>query len=248
MLFEAGTVAIVTGGSRGIGSAAAKDLAREGAHVGITYVQDADAAQDNVNEIVKEGGSASSHQLDLADPNSIRQLFRTWRTEVGRLDVFVSNAGFHNDGFIAAMSDEKFASVIAVNLTGSFLSCREAFKIMAAQRRGSIVTVSSTSAFGGVIGQANYCAAKAGMVQFTRVLALEAAQYGVRANSVVPGYVMTDTIRRASPAQRAQFKEAIPVGRFGEPDEIARVISFVASDRASYMTGVPVVIDGGLTA
>jgi 3-oxoacyl-[acyl-carrier protein] reductase len=247
-LFTQGTVALVTGSSRGIGAAIALELAAEGAHAIVTYKRNEQLAKDVATRIDHLGGTCSVYPADVCDRESLRALFRSVKGELGRIDVVVSNAGIVRDGFMANMSIAKFDSVIETNLRGSFLCCQEALRTMANQRSGSIVTVASTAAVVGSKGQANYCAAKAGVVAMTRTLALEAANYGVRANVVLPGFVDTDMFKVLPVAARRKAEGEIPLSRLGTPADVARVVAFVASDRAAYMTGTSVIVDGGLTA
>ena len=245
-LFPDDTVAVVTGGSRGIGRAVACDLAREGARVALTYSADEDGAKQTVRDIEAAGGTASLHKVDVADELQVRTFFRDVRSSYGRLDVLVSNAGVTRDGFIATMSAEKFKAVIDVNLLGTFHVCREAMKIMANQRRGAIVTVSSSSGIHGMAGQTNYCASKGGVASFTRALALEGARFNVRANVVAPGLIETDMTRVMGPELLRDYEDRVPLKRGGTPQEVASVVSFLASERAAYMTASVVTVDGGL--
>lgn len=245
-LFPDDTVAVVTGGSRGIGRAVACDLAREGARVALTYTRDEEGAKQAVRDIEAGGGTASLHKVDVADELQVRTFFRDVRSTYGRLDVLVSNAGITRDGFITSMSAEKFRAVIDVNLVGTFHVCREAMKVMAYQRRGAIVTVSSSSGIHGMEGQTNYCASKGGVASFTRALALEGARFNVRANVVAPGLIETDMTRVMGPELLKEYENRVPLLRGGTPQEVASVVSFLASDRAAYVTASVVTVDGGL--
>lgn len=245
-LFPDGAVAVVTGGSRGIGRAVACDLAQEGATVALTYAGDEDGAKQTVRDIEGVGGTASLHKVDVADELQVRTFFRDVRAAYGRLDVLVSNAGITRDGFITSMSAEKFKAVIDVNLVGTFHCCREAMKVMAYQRRGAIVTVSSSSGIHGMAGQTNYCASKGGVASFTRALALEGARFNVRANVVAPGLIETDMTRVMGAELLQEYENRVPLKRGGTPQEVASVVSFLASDRAAYVTASVVAVDGGL--
>jgi len=242
-LFDDSDVVLVTGGSRGIGRAVAIAFGREGANVVLTYRNDEAQAKETVDAVQAAGGRGEAVHMDLASEESVRGAFRGLRRSYGRLDVVVNNAGVTSIGLLAAMSKARFSEVVDIDLAGPFLCCREAMRIMANQRRGSIVNVSSALALRGGRGQSNYCAAKAGVISMTQALALEAAPYNIRVNAVSPGYVATDMIRGLP---REHFAEQIPLGRVAEPEEIANAIVFVASSSASYMTGSNVVIDGGI--
>jgi 3-oxoacyl-[acyl-carrier protein] reductase len=247
-LFPGSEVAIVTGGSRGIGAAVGRSLAANGARVVVCYGRSDVEAKHVVNQIETEGGEALAVHLDVGDETSVRTVFRFVKTEFGRLDILVANAGITNDGFLSMMSTQKFDSVIDVNLRGTFLCCREAIKAMAFQRDGSIVTISSASGRRGVAGQTNYSASKGGVVAFTRALALEAGMHNVRANVVAPGFIETDMVKTIRPDLRKLYESQIPLGRVGQADEVANVVSFLASKRASYVHGACVVVDGGLVS
>ncbi|GAA0825711.1 MULTISPECIES: 3-oxoacyl-ACP reductase FabG [Streptosporangium] len=246
MLFTEGSVALVTGGSRGIGRAVALDLAREGAHVVVNYLRAEQDAKDLVAQIEQEGGGATAVQADVTKEEEVQQLFRGLRSDFGRLDVLVTSAGITRDRHLVAMSLAQFREPMDVNVTGTFLSCREALRIMQHQRRGSIVTLSSVSGLdGGFPGQTNYVASKGAIIAFSKALSYEAAPHGVRVNVVAPGFVATD-MTRSVPAQiRKQYESRIRLGRMGRPEEIASIVSFLASDKASYVTGEVMVAHGG---
>ncbi|ASO18746.1 3-oxoacyl-[acyl-carrier protein] reductase [Actinoalloteichus hoggarensis] len=246
MLFPEGSVALVTGGSRGIGRAAALDLAREGAHVLVNYARSESDAKETVVEIEEAGGRATAIRADVTDETAVREMFQTVRSEHGRLDVLVTSAGITRDRHLVAMSLAQFREPMDVNVTGTFLSCREGLRIMQHQRSGAIVTLSSSSGLdGGFPGQTNYVASKGAIISFTKALAYEAAPHGVRANVVAPGFVATDMTRALAGPIRKQYESRIRLGRMGRPDEIARLVSFLASDNASYVTGSVLVANGG---
>ncbi|MFB9534253.1 3-oxoacyl-ACP reductase FabG [Nonomuraea roseola] len=246
MLFAPGSVAVVTGGSRGIGRAVALDLAREGAHVIVNYAQSERDAKEVADQIAQEGGSASAVQADVTDEDAVKRLFRTVRADHGRLDVLVTSAGVTRDRYLIAMSLEQFRAPVDTNLVGTFLACREALKLMQHQRSGSIVTISSSSGLdGGFPGQTNYVASKGAIIAFTHALSNEAAPHGVRANVVAPGFVATDMTRKVPADIKKRYESRIRLGRMGRPEEIASIVSFLASDKASYMSGSVVVAHGG---
>jgi 3-oxoacyl-[acyl-carrier protein] reductase len=245
-LFPLDAVAVVTGASRGIGRAVALDLAREGARVVVTYSQSSGGADETVSLIEAAGGSGVARQVDVAEEQQVRRLFRDIRTEFGRIDALVCNAGITRDGFLMTMSSEKFDSVVDVNLGGTFLCCREAAKVMANQRSGSIVTMSSAPGMRGMEGQTNYSASKGAIVSFTKALAQEVAPYGVRANVVAPGLIGTGMVEAVRSDLVDKYRAIVPMRRIGTPDEVAALISFLSSDRASYITASVFVVDGGL--
>lgn len=245
-LFSNDAVAVVTGASRGIGRAIAEELAREGARVVVGYARSESDAKLVAADIDAAGGRAWPARTDVTDERAVRGLFRWVRSEFGRLDVMVSNAGITSDGLVATMSTRKFDQVLEVNLRGTFFTCREAMRFMAYQRSGSIVTVSSSSGAHGVPGQANYCASKGGIVSFTSALAQEAGPFNVRVNAVGPGYIDTEMTRKVNPDLRRLYESRIPLQRVGAAEEVAKVVAFLASDRASYVTGAHVIVDGGL--
>jgi 3-oxoacyl-[acyl-carrier protein] reductase len=240
------TVALVTGASRGIGRATAASIAAAGAHTIVGYLQQETAAEDVADEIRASGGSASTAQVDIAVESQVRRLFRSIRDRHGRLDVVVANAGVVDDGFATVMSAAKFDRVVGVNLRGTFFVCREAMRMMCRQRSGSIITVASSSGLRGVGGQANYSASKGGILSMTRAIADEGARFGIRANVVAPGYIETDMSRSVRQDLKDLYRQRIPLDRFAAPEEVASVITFLASPLASYVTGECVRVDGGL--
>lgn len=246
MLFAEGSVALVTGGSRGIGRAVALDLAAEGAHVIVNYARSEADAKEVVTLIEERGGTATAVRADVTDENAVRAMFREVRAVQGRLDILVTSAGITLDRYLVAMNLEQFRTPMDVNMLGTFLACREALRLMQHQRRGAIVTLSSTSGLdGGFPGQTNYVASKGAIIAFTRALSNEAAPHGVRANVVAPGFVATDMTRKVPAEIRKQYESRIRLGRMGRPEEIASIVSFLASDKASYISGSVVVAHGG---
>ncbi|HUC27622.1 MAG TPA: 3-oxoacyl-ACP reductase family protein [Streptosporangiaceae bacterium] len=244
-MFEPDSVAVVTGGSRGIGRAIVQALAAEGVKVFFTYLSNADKAKALLDELGNAGHCAEAHQLDVSDEDQVREYFRMIRKSGKRLDVLVNSAGIALDGLVATMSAGRFRKVIDVNVIGAFLCSREALRFMVECRAGSVVFISSALSHRGGRGQGNYCASKGALWSLTHALALEAAPYGVRVNSISPGFVDTDMTRRLP---REAINAAVPLGRLATPEEIAQAVLLAASPRLSYLTGSDIVVDGGLLA
>ena len=232
-----GKLALVTGGSRGIGRAIAEELARAGATVVIGYRSGADEAGEVAAAI---GGRAI--QADVANAADAARLV----AEAGDLDILVNNAGLTRDGLLLRMSDDDWQTVIDTNLSGTFYTCRAVARGMLKRRGGSIINISSIVGIHGNLGQANYSASKAGIIGFTKSLAREVGGRGVRANVVAPGYVQT-RLTEAIPEELQQgMLTATPLGRFGTPQDITGAVRFLASDESSFVTGAVLVVDGGL--
>jgi 3-oxoacyl-[acyl-carrier protein] reductase len=232
-----GRTALVTGGSRGIGRAIALELGRAGAAVVVGYRAGRDEAEEVAAEI---GGRAV--QADVSDPGSARSLVEA----AGELDILVNNAGITRDGLIARMSDEDWRDVLETNLSSMFYTCRAAARPMMKRRSGAIVNVSSIVGVHGNPGQTNYAAAKAGIIGFTKSLARELGSRGVRANVVAPGYVTTQLTDVLPEEAKAAMLGATPLGRLGDPADVAGTVRFLCSDEASFITGGVLLVDGGL--
>ena len=236
-----GRAALVTGGSRGIGAAISLRLALEGAVVAVNYAGNATAAADVVARIVALGGTAEAFRADVSDAAACSALVDDVFARFGRLDVLVNNAGITRDGLLVRMSDEDWSAVIDTNLSGAFYMTRAAGKVMMKSRSGSIINISSVVGLTGNAGQINYAAAKAGLVGMTKTVARELASRGIRANVVAPGFIATDMTDALPEAARLAASNAIALGRFGAPEDVAACVAFLASDDASYITG------GGMT-
>jgi len=236
-----GKVAVVTGGSRGIGRAVALALGKAGAKVIVNYNRSSEAAQAVADEI---GGEAI--QADVSTTEGCEKLMAA-ATAHERLDILVNNAGITRDTLVLRMSDEEWDQVLQTNLNAAFRLCRAASEVMLRQRSGSIINITSVSGIRGNAGQANYAASKAAVAAMSQSLAKEMARRGIRVNCVAPGFVRTDMVDAMNPKVVDGVKALIPMRRLGEPDEIANVVLFLASDQAAYVTGQQWVVDGGLS-
>jgi 3-oxoacyl-[acyl-carrier protein] reductase len=243
-----GPIVLVTGATKGIGLAVAIDQARAGATVLLNYRRDAERAEEARRLVAEHQPDAALIQGDVADPDDVTRMFAQIRRDYGRLDALVNNAGIAADGYALMMGDAKWRSVLDTNLTGAFLCCRAAGRLMVRQRHGSIVAIASTSGLNAPAGQANYAASKAGLLAMVRVLAKELGGYGVRVNAVVPGFVDTAMTRSMPRGELDGHLARVPLGRIGRPEDVAPVVRFLLCDEAaSYVTGTAVVVDGGMT-
>jgi 3-oxoacyl-[acyl-carrier protein] reductase len=242
-----GKAALVTGGSRGIGAAIALRLAAEGAAVAVNYAGSKEAADAVVAAIVSDGGQAVALRGDVCDPAACSALVAGTLEAFGRLDILINNAGITRDGLLVRMSDDDWDSVIGTNLTGVFSMSRAAAKVMMKARTGCIVNITSVVGMMGNAGQANYAAAKAGVIGLTKTIARELASRHVRCNAVAPGFISTDMTNKLSDDQRDAIACTIALGRLGSANDVAAAVSFLASDDAAYITGQTLAVDGGMT-
>jgi 3-oxoacyl-[acyl-carrier protein] reductase len=242
------TIALVTGASRGIGSAACLALARAGLSVAVGYRSDPDGAEETVAKARADGGNAQPVAIDVRDEASIEEAFRRLEMELGPVGVLVNNAGYTKDGLAVKYTTEKWDATIDTNLTGAFLCCRRALPAMLKVRWGRIVNVASVAALRGNAGQAAYTASKAGLVGLTRSLAREVGGRGITVNAVCPGFVETRMTEVQGQEVRQRYIDMTPAGRFGSPEEVAAVIAFLCGPEASYVNGSVVSVDGGLSA
>lgn len=241
-----GKVALVTGASRGIGAAIARRLAADGAAVAIDYAGNEAAAAAVVAGIVAAGGEAEAFRADVSDPVAASALVDAVLARFGRIDVLVNNAGITRDGLVLRMSPADWDAVIATNLSGAFHVTKAAARSMLKARSGSVIDIASVVGLVGNAGQANYAAAKAGLIGMTKALAREFAPRGVRVNAVAPGFIETDMTRDLPEKARQGALGDIALGRFGSPDDIAAAVAFLASEDASYITGQTIAVDGGM--
>ena len=239
-------VAFVTGASRGIGRAIAEKLASDGCHVALV-ARSAGRLEALAKEITDQGGSAEACPCDIGDGEALAKAVTDAAERHGRFDILVNNAGITRDDLLLRMSDEAWDEVIHVNLRSAFVACRAAVRPMMRGRFGRIVNVGSVSGVMGNPGQANYAAAKAGMIGFTKTIGKEFAGKGVTANVVAPGFIATDMTDALPDQVKEEATKRIPAKRFGTPEEIAHAVSFLASDGASYINGRVLAVDGGMT-
>jgi 3-oxoacyl-[acyl-carrier protein] reductase len=236
-----GKVALVTGGSRGIGAAISRELGRAGARVAVNYRSGKDAAEEIASEI---GGIALG--ANVGDSGEAKDLVERVESELGDVDVLVNNAGITRDTLIARMSDEEWEEVIETNLRGTFNTCRAVSRKMLRRRAGAIVNISSVVGVHGNPGQANYAASKAGIIGLTKALARELGVRGVRVNAVAPGYITTELTDVLTEEQTGLILGNTPLGRLGSPEDVAASVRFLCSDEAAFITGDVLLVDGGL--
>lgn len=241
-----GKIAVVTGGSRGIGRAICLELAARGAAVVVNYNQSEDKARRVVAEIEAGGGAAAAMAADVGVAYHVDRLFKRVTADYGAVDILVNNAGITLDNVIMRMKPNDFDIVISANLRSAWLCCKAATRPMMRKRRGVIVNITSVVGLAGNGGQTNYAASKAGIIGLTKSLAKEVAARGIRVNAVAPGFVQTDMTAALSDELKSKAVDAIPLGRIGKPEEIAKAVAFLVSPDAAYITGQTLVVDGGM--
>lgn len=242
----AGKVALVTGASRGIGRAIAQRLAENGAHVLLNFASREDAAREVLAAIERAGGTGSLERFDIGDAAQVDGAVKRMLDARGRIDILVNNAGVTRDNLLMRLTEADFDEVIRINLKGTFLVTKAVSRQMVRQKGGRIVIVGSVVGEMGNPGQSIYAASKAGLIGFTKSLARELSSRGITVNAVTPGFITTDMTEALPEATRQAFLEQIPLGRFGGPGEVADLTAFLVSDRAAYITGQVVGINGGL--
>ena len=241
-----GRIAVVTGASRGIGKAIAQKLASEGAFVIINYNGAKERAEEVKREIEQQGGNAEVFQCDVSDFSACEKFFQEIIEKHGRIDILVNNAGITKDGLLMKMSEEDYDKVLDTNLKGTFNCIRFVARWMIKQKSGRIINMSSVSGVLGNAGQTNYSASRAGVIGLTKAAARELASRGITVNAVAPGFINTEMTECLSDKVKAAAVEQIPLGTFGETQDIAEAVSFLASERARYITGQVLHVDGGM--
>lgn len=241
-----GKTAIVTGGSRGIGRAVSLLLAREGANVAIVYAGNTAAAEETKQQAEALGAAAAVFQCDVADEQAVADMVKAVKTQFGSVDILVNNAGITRDGLLMRMREADWQAVLDTNLTGVYHCTKAVSKLMMKQRHGAVINLSSVVGETGNAGQANYAAAKAGIIGFTKAVAKELASRNIRVNAVAPGYVETDMTAGLPDSAKEDMLRSIPLGRPATADDVAQAVLFLASDQACYITGQVLNVDGGM--
>lgn len=241
-----GKTAIVTGGSRGIGRAVSLLLAREGANVAIVYAGNTAAAEETKQQAEALGVAAAVFQCDVADEQAVTDMVKAVKTQFGSVDILVNNAGITRDGLLMRMKEADWQAVLDTNLTGVYHCTKAVSKLMMKQRHGAVINLSSVVGETGNAGQANYAAAKAGIIGFTKAVAKELASRNIRVNAVAPGYVETDMTAGLPDSAKEDMLRSIPLGRPATADDVAQAVLFLASDQACYITGQVLNVDGGM--
>lgn len=242
-----GKVAVVTGASRGIGRQIAKTMAREGATVIVNYNGSAAKAEEVVKEITEAGGQAEAIQCNVSDYAASQEFLSNVISKYKRIDILVNNAGITRDNLLMKMSEEDFDAVIDTNLKGAFNCTKHVSRQMLKQRGGRIINISSVSGVAGNAGQANYCASKAGVIGLTKSVARELGSRGITVNAIAPGFIETEMTEVLPEEVKKTMGDQIPLKRFGKTEDVAEMAAFLASDKAAYVTGQVICVDGGMT-
>ncbi|MGM0423608.1 MAG: 3-oxoacyl-[acyl-carrier-protein] reductase [Thermodesulfobacteriota bacterium] len=238
--------ALVTGGSRGIGKAIAQRLAERGWQVYFTYVSQKEQAHQVVEGIQAQGGRAQAFALDIQDQQAVADFFREYIQKKVFLDVLVNNAGKTRDGLLLRMKPEDWEDILRINLSGAFFCLQQAAKVMLKQKKGRIINISSVVAQSGNPGQSNYCAAKAGLLGLTKAASLELASRNITVNAVAPGFISTEMTDGLGQEMQQQYLQRVPLGRLGQPEDVANTVAWLASEEAGYVTGQVIGVNGGL--
>ncbi|MFM8314906.1 MAG: 3-oxoacyl-[acyl-carrier-protein] reductase [Deltaproteobacteria bacterium] len=241
-----GEIALVTGGSRGIGRASAIALAKEGAEVIINFVSNEAKAKETCNEIAALGGKASAVKFNVANPEETKSAIELILKDKKKISILVNNAGITRDGLMMRYSVEDWDQVLDTNLRSAFIVSQAVIRSMMKERKGSIIHMGSIVGITGNPGQAAYCAAKAGIIGLTKSMAKELASRNIRVNAIAPGFIETDMTHQLTEEQKKNIFDVIPLGRIGTADEIAQAVVFLASPNSSYITGQTIVVDGGM--
>ena len=240
-----GKTALITGGAQGIGKSIALAMAKQGAGIGIADVN-LELAQQTAEEVMSLGVKSLALKLDVSNQENVTEAFNAFKTEFGSLDILINNAGITRDTVLLRMKEADWDAVININLKGSFLCSKEAVKIMAKQRSGKIVSISSVVAFMGNPGQVNYSSSKAGLIGLTKTIAREYASRGIRANAVAPGFIQTAMTEALSDEVKSEMHKAIPLGEFGTSEDVANAVIFLSSADSDYITGQVIHVNGGM--
>ena len=241
-----GRVALVTGGGRGIGRAVALRLAQEGAKVAVSYRANDAAAEETAGLIEQAGGECALFKGDVASSGDVDAMVKAVNEAFGPVEILVNNAGTTRDNLMLRMKEAEFDEVLATNLKGAYLCTRAVLRAMVRARWGRILNISSVVGLSGNAGQANYAASKAGLLGLTKSTAREVANRGITVNALAPGYVETELTGKLDESVKGRIREAVPAGRFGEPEEIAAAVAFLAGEEAGYITGQTIAVDGGM--
>jgi 3-oxoacyl-[acyl-carrier protein] reductase len=240
-----GNVALVTGGSLGIGTAISLDLAGNGADVALTYRKHGDEAKTIVEQIIKMGRRGKEYKVDISDFEAVQGLVKNVLDDFGRLDILINNAGMNWDGVVWKMTEEQWDAVINVDLKGTFNFIRAVAPYFKEQKSGKIINMASINGIRGKFGQANYAAAKAGVIGLTKTVAKEMGKYNVNVNAVAPGMIMTDVYKSLPDEFKQKAAEETVFNRLGQPEDVAHIVTFLAGEKAKHITGEVIKVDGG---
>ena len=239
-------VAIVTGGTRGIGRAISLVFAQEGAEVIANFSKDIGAAEDLITEAISRGLKIKLFKADVTQFDQVKEMVEETFAQYGRIDILVNNVGLIRDNFLMLMSDEDWDSLIKTNLTSLFHCCKAVIRKMIPEKRGKIINISSISGILGTAGQTNYAATKGGMISFTKSLARELGPFNIHVNAVAPGLIESEVVSKMTKDKVETIIKSSSLGRIGKPEEVAKVVLFLASDDSNYITGQTIVVDGGI--